>query len=242
MCWEFWHTEMTKDGRNALLLFPIPCRMRQRITHVTSQATPKWHNWGLVHVAGEISVSLSLSDDASLVFTESKGTVECLSTGSPPFTAGLCCRSVNESVQLKHRISGLLRRPAAPVRNAIQTRNIFINTVFWQIVRSVVAASFSEYLHSSRFTADWVVHWNCGRLGHSNLKNEMFHRWTSHMTVTKANDHVTVQTEDKDFKTEPRYRRMTCGYVITKLDSRSAIWIISLYLHFLPFKVISVDS
>jgi len=41
--------------------------------------------------------------------------------------------------------------------------------------------------------------------------------------VAKALDHVTVQTEDKDVETDPRYRSMTCGYVITKLGSKSAV-------------------
>jgi len=122
-----------------------------------------------------LSVCLSLSDDASLVFTESKGTVECLPTGSPLFTAGLCCRSVNERLQLRHRIGISLWRPAGPLRNAIQTGNIFISTVFLQILCSVVAVIFSGYLQSSRVTADWVAHWNCGRQGHSNLTSELFH-------------------------------------------------------------------
>ena len=43
------------------------------------------------------------------------------------------------------------------------------------------------------------------------------------MTVTKAPDHVTAQTEDKDVKTDPRYRSITFGYVITKLESKTAV-------------------
>jgi len=43
------------------------------------------------------------------------------------------------------------------------------------------------------------------------------------VTVAKALDHVTVQTEDKDVKTDPRYRIMTYGYVITKLGSKNAV-------------------
>jgi hypothetical protein len=112
-----------------------------------------------------LSLSVSLSDDASLVFTESKGTDECLPTGSPLFTAGLCCRSVNESLQLRQG-SAFGSDGQQFCAQCNSTRKHLLKHGILTNCAVCGGGKLQWYLQSSRFAADGVAQWNCGGLGH----------------------------------------------------------------------------